>query len=67
MKKLHPKTQKAINQYAHVLLKYYRQQKKKDSFVPAARLYARIKADKEVSGNVYCEIAYRQLQRYPRY
>ena len=67
MKKLHANTQKAVNRYAHTLLKYYRQAKKKDPFVPQARFCARVKANQEAQGNVYCEIACRQLERYPRY
>ena len=65
--KMHHKTQKAVNQYAKILLKFYREEKKKDSFVPMARFKARMRTNVLVNGNVYCEIALRQLNRYPRF
>ena len=65
--KIHHKTQKAINQYAKALLKFYREEKKKDSFIPMARFKARMRANVLVNANVYVEIANRQLNKYPRF
>ena len=65
MKKIHPNTRKAISRYAAILLKYYRQMKIKGYGMGRnARFHASLKANVEVSGNVYCEIANRQMGRY---
>lgn len=62
-KRIHPKTQAAINKYAAGLLKTYRE-KRKHNIPSYARFYARMKMHNTVSGNVYVEIVGREFSRY---